>query len=113
MPSAASRPGRSPAVCGRLDGSPDGASRSAATAARVLPQALQAEGASSNQYGHGSGAPAEVGGWTNPTTLVTYDGPVANDPATVTFTQGIGEADALRTGIYTKTLTFTLSTTNP
>ncbi|HET6548006.1 MAG TPA: hypothetical protein VFG79_06115, partial [Solirubrobacter sp.] len=79
----------------------------------ALPQALQAEGASSNQYGHGSGAPAEVGGWTNPTTLVTYDGPVANDPATVTFTQGIGEADALRTGIYTKTLTFTLSTTNP
>ena len=32
---------------------------------------------------------------------------------TLTFMQTIGENDALRTGAYTKTLTFTLSTTRP
>ena len=31
----------------------------------------------------------------------------------MTFTQGIGATDALRTGRYSKTLTFTLSTTTP
>ena len=29
------------------------------------------------------------------------------------FTQHVGAADALRTGTYSKTLTFTLSTTTP
>ncbi len=43
----------------------------------------------------------------------TYSGPVSNDKATVTFKQAIGASDALRTGSYSKTLTFTLSTTNP
>ena len=43
----------------------------------------------------------------------TWDAPVANDPVTISFTQHIGAADALRTGNYSKTLTFTLSTTNP
>ncbi|HWK28744.1 MAG TPA: CocE/NonD family hydrolase [Solirubrobacter sp.] len=43
----------------------------------------------------------------------TYDGPVTNDAATITFTQQIGANDALRTGSYSKTLTFTLSTTTP
>jgi hypothetical protein len=78
-----------------------------------VPQPLRAAGATDNQYGHGSGSAAAVGGSASPTTLVTYDGPVANDPVTVTFTQVIGETDALRTGSYAKTLTFTLSTTNP
>ncbi len=32
---------------------------------------------------------------------------------TITFTQHVGATDALRTGAYSKTLTFTLSTTNP
>jgi hypothetical protein len=36
---------------------------------------------------------------------------VSNDPLIVTFSQHIGAADALRTGTYTRTLTFTLSTT--
>jgi amidase len=31
----------------------------------------------------------------------------------ITFQQSIGRTDALRTGAYSKTLTFTLSTTNP
>ncbi|WP_121252145.1 hypothetical protein [Solirubrobacter pauli] len=43
----------------------------------------------------------------------TYTGPVSNDKPNITFTQAIGANDALRTGTYSKTLTFTLSTTNP
>ena len=46
-------------------------------------------------------------------TLKTYDGPVSNDIAAVTFRQTIAATDALRTGTYAKTLTFTLSTTTP
>jgi hypothetical protein len=47
------------------------------------------------------------------TTLLTYSGPVSHDPVTVTFKQHIDAGDPLRTGSYSKTLTFTLSTTNP
>ena len=43
----------------------------------------------------------------------TWTGPVSNGAATITFRQHIGAQDALRTGAYTRTLTFTLSTTNP
>jgi hypothetical protein len=43
----------------------------------------------------------------------TWDAPVSNDPVTVGFKQLIKPADALRTGAYSKTLTFTLSTTTP
>ena len=43
----------------------------------------------------------------------TWSGPVSNDASTITFRQHIGAKDALRTGAYTKTLTFTLSTTTP
>jgi hypothetical protein len=42
--------------------------------------------------------------WTAPTT---------NEDVTVTFSQHVDATDALRTGTYGKTLTFTLSTTNP
>ena len=38
---------------------------------------------------------------------------VSNDPVTVDFRQRIKANDALRTGAYSKTLTFTLSTTAP
>jgi hypothetical protein len=41
------------------------------------------------------------------------EAPVSHDPVAITFTQHIGANDALRTGSYSKTLTFTLSTTNP
>ena len=43
----------------------------------------------------------------------SWDGPVSNDPVTITFQQAIGATDPLRTGSYSKTLTFTLSTTTP
>jgi hypothetical protein len=40
-------------------------------------------------------------------------GPTSNESVPVTFTQHIGATDPLRTGVYSKTLTFTLSTTTP
>jgi hypothetical protein len=43
----------------------------------------------------------------------TWSAPVSNDPVTINFKQHIGAGDALRTGTYSKTLTFTLSTTTP
>jgi hypothetical protein len=43
----------------------------------------------------------------------SWDRPVSNAESTITFRQRIGASDALRTGAYTRTLTFTLSTTSP
>ena len=43
----------------------------------------------------------------------TWSAPVSNDPVQVTFRQRINSTDALRTGTYAKTVTFTLSTTSP
>jgi hypothetical protein len=48
-----------------------------------------------------------------PATLHTYSGPVSNDPLTIRLKQPIGASEPLRTGAYSKTLTFTLSTTAP
>ena len=42
-----------------------------------------------------------------------WTAPVSNDGVPVTFRQAIGAGDALRTGTYSRTLTFTLSTTAP
>ena len=38
---------------------------------------------------------------------------MSNDAVAIAFKQHIGATDPLRTGSYSKTLTFTLSTTNP
>jgi Zinc carboxypeptidase len=57
--------------------------------------------------------PLTIGGSALPAVAKSYSGPVSNDPATVTFTQAIGANEALRTGTYAKTLTYTLSTTSP
>jgi hypothetical protein len=43
----------------------------------------------------------------------TWTGPVSNAVSTITFRQHTGAGDALRTGAYSRTLTFTLSTTSP
>ena len=67
-----------------------------------LPQPLQVLAA------NGDHAPLSA-----PATLKTWDAPTANDSSTVSFRQSIDSDDALRTGTYAKTLTFTLSTTNP
>jgi hypothetical protein len=73
-----------------------------------LPQALKASATSAA----GTGSPAgRVSG--SPLNVLTYSGPTSNDAVTFTFTQDVGASDALRTGTYSKTLTFTLSTTNP
>ncbi len=45
--------------------------------------------------------------------LPAWSAPVSNDVQTLSFQQAIGATDALRTGPYSTTLTFTLSTTNP
>jgi len=42
-----------------------------------------------------------------------WTAPVSNETVDVTFKQSIGASDALRTGVYGKTLVFTLSTTAP
>ena len=42
-----------------------------------------------------------------------YSGPVSNDVVPLTFRQSIGATDPLRTGTYSTTVTFTLSTTSP
>jgi hypothetical protein len=75
-----------------------------------LPTILQAQATSAAGVGS---AFANVGGSATPTTLLTYAGPTSNDAVTVAFQQHIGASDALRTGSYSKTLTFTLSTTSP
>jgi hypothetical protein len=69
----------------------------------VMPTALQARA--------GDGALAPVSG--SPATLKAYAAPVANDTVTLGFRQRVNANDALRTGTYSKTLTFTLSTTTP
>ena len=43
----------------------------------------------------------------------SWTAPVSNDNVTITFTQLIKDKDPLRTGTYSKALTFTLSTTTP
>jgi hypothetical protein len=75
-----------------------------------LPSVLQAKAMSAAGTGGGY---ANVAGSAAPVTLLTYTGPTSNDAVTLAFLQHIGSTDALRTGAYAKTLTFTLSTTTP
>jgi type 1 glutamine amidotransferase len=70
----------------------------------ALPQALQAAVGT---------AFAPIGGSSAPTALKSWSDPTSNEAVTITFKQAIGANDALRTGTYSKTLTFTLSTTTP
>jgi hypothetical protein len=62
---------------------------------------------------HPTSAFAPVTGSANPLVLLTYAAAIASDPVSVTFKQTISATEGLRTGTYGKTLTFTLSTTNP
>ncbi|MDA0173474.1 M6 family metalloprotease domain-containing protein [Solirubrobacter taibaiensis] len=75
-----------------------------------LPEKLQANAVlgatSSDVY-------APVGGSSAPTSLLAWANPVSNDAVKIGFKQPVKANDALRTGSYAKTLTFTLSTTNP
>jgi cytochrome c len=58
-----------------------------------------------------AGAFAPVG--SDPLTLLQYPAPISNDAVTIGLRQSIGANEALRTGRYGKTLTFTLSTNQP
>jgi enterochelin esterase-like enzyme len=70
----------------------------------ALPQTLQA--------GTG-GVFAPVGGSAAPTAVKAWSAPTSNEAVPVMFRQSIAANDALRTGAYSKTLTFALSTTTP
>jgi hypothetical protein len=56
---------------------------------------------------------APVTASSNPLVLLTYLAAIANDAVTVTFKQSVSATEGLRAGGYSKTLTFTLSTTTP
>jgi hypothetical protein len=73
-----------------------------------LPQALQAR---ATNAANPNTTFASLG--TGALGLLSYGGPVSNDAVTFGFRQSIAANDALRTGAYSKTLTFTLSTNNP
>jgi hypothetical protein len=75
-----------------------------------LPQPLQARARNATNTGT---AYNNVGSLDSPLNLLEYDGPISNDAVALQFHQAIGANDALRTGDYSKTLTFTLSTTSP
>ena len=78
----------------------------------ALDEPLQARAASAGGTGSSAFAPlSTIAG--SPLTLLTYSGPIANDSVTIGFRQHIAATQALRTGSYAKTLTFTLSTTTP
>jgi len=68
-----------------------------------LPAALLAK-ANAGSYSTVGSAPAN---------LLGYSAPISNDNVTIGLRQHIDANDALRTGTYSKTLTFTLSTTAP
>ena len=75
-----------------------------------LPQPLQARARNAAN----TGTPYNnVGSTASPLNLLTWSAPISNDAVTLGFSQRINANDALRTGTYSKTLTFTLSTTNP
>jgi hypothetical protein len=76
----------------------------------ALPQPLQTKAHTTTNPG---GALAPVGSSAAPTSLLTWAAPVSNDAVTVDFAQRVNSVDALRTGAYAKTLTFTLATTTP
>jgi hypothetical protein len=76
----------------------------------VMPEALQARARNAANTGT---AYNNVGSSASPLNLLTYSGPISNDAVTLEFSQLVKATDALRTGSYSKTLTYTLSTTTP
>jgi len=76
----------------------------------ALPQPLQARARNAANTGT---AYNNVGSSASPLNLLTYGGPTSNDAVSLDFSQQVNANDALRTGTYSKTLTFTLSTTTP
>ena len=76
-----------------------------------LPQPLQARARNAANTGT---AYNNVGSSASPLNLLTWSGAVSNDaPHARRSASGMNANDALRTGTYSRTLTFTLSTTQP
>jgi hypothetical protein len=79
-----------------------------------LQSPLQAGAVSTYEYAVKPMLPmGSVGTSAAPLALLNYNGPVGLDTVTLNFKQTVAETEALRTGGYSKTLTFTLSTTSP
>jgi sugar phosphate isomerase/epimerase len=77
-----------------------------------LPSALQVRAANTANPNPAYAPLSEVAN--TPLNILSYAGPTAGaDTVTVGFRQAIGATDTLRSGSYSKTLTFTLSTTTP
>jgi hypothetical protein len=78
----------------------------------VLPQPLQVRAANAANPNPAFQSLSETSG--TPVNLLTYSNPTAGaDQVTLGFRQAIGATDVLRAGTYSKTLTFTVSTTTP
>lgn len=76
----------------------------------VLAQPLQIDATDLNQT---AATFAPVGSAADPTLLLSYNAPVADDQVTIGLQQLVNATDPLLTGTYSKSLTFTLSTTSP
>jgi hypothetical protein len=77
---------------------------------RALARPLEASATNTAQP---TSAFAPITGNTTPLALLNYAKEISLDPVTITFRQLINDTDPLRSGTYSKTLTFTLSTTMP
>ena len=86
------------------------APRGSRTAPSRCAQPLQAR---ARNAANTSTAYNNVGSPAVPLNLLSYPGPISNDAVSLEFRQAIAANDPLRTGTYSKTLTFTLSTTQP
>jgi hypothetical protein len=77
---------------------------------RGLASALQLYAASTNVAATvGAGGAVTAAG----TPLISFNAPVTNSAVTLTARQAISATEVLRAGTYSKSLTFTLSTTTP
>lgn len=61
----------------------------------------------------GSGAFQPLGSLSSPITLQTFDGPVTAGQVALAYEQAVGATEALRSGTYSKSVTYTLETTTP
>ena len=75
-----------------------------------LPQPLQVRARNAANTGT---AYNNVGSSASPLNLLSWNGPISNDAVTIEFSQLVNANEPLRTGTYSKALTFTLSTTQP
>jgi PKD repeat protein len=76
----------------------------------ALTQPLQVQAGDAT---HAAGPFGPVGGTANPLTILSLDSAVSADPITIGIKQSVGASELLRAGTYSKTLTFTLTSTTP